>query len=189
MEIRFFCNIAIMNDADWFLDDLYILLQFLLTETAIDQGGEAWYFQLLHVNFFHIPANEIAQNCIQWNQQKQRKTSISSFRKYLETQVANVKMDLFSALEISPLHEGIKFIARILVFANENNWEKIHQEIIHLDSIKLPIFQDYLAEYFPKKQEDLPGKVEILAIKRQQIAEGNSNFTFPFSKKSNSATH
>ncbi|QES87197.1 RecB family exonuclease [Rhizosphaericola mali] len=183
MEIRFFCNIAIMNDAAWFYDDLYILLQFLHMEMVIEQGGEAWYFQLLHNHIFQIPANEIAQNCILWNQQKQRKNSISSFRKFMETQVANVKIDLFSALETTPLHEAVKFITRIFSFAKADNWEKISLEISNLKFVKKHISIEILANYLPKNSKELLPIIEKLAIERRQTKVVITDFIFPFSKE------
>lgn len=181
--MRFFCNIAIMNDVDWVYDDLYILLQFLRTELVIERGGEAWYFQLLHNHFFQIPANEIAQNCILWNQQKQRKNSISSFRKYMETQVANVKIDLFSALETTPIHKAVKFITHILSFAKEDNWEKINKEIDQLEYVKKRFLSEKITSYLPKNHNEFLPAIEKLNIERSQLRLENADFIFPFSKE------
>jgi DNA helicase II / ATP-dependent DNA helicase PcrA len=82
---------------------LILLLKFLAAEHDVPYGGDEMLFELLHLDWFHIPAIEIAKLTVQVSETKftDGKTSL---RRLLHEKSRAPQKDLFS----TTIHEGLK---------------------------------------------------------------------------------
>ncbi|MFT3702967.1 MAG: ATP-dependent DNA helicase [Agriterribacter sp.] len=88
---------------------IILLLKYLAAEHDIPYGGDEMLFELLHFDWFHIPAIEIAKLSLEVAEQKYDKKSTSIRRWLIEQSNAPAK-DLFTPA----MHDGLKKAAIVI---------------------------------------------------------------------------
>src|SRR5213075_2715253 len=86
-----------------------LLLRYLAAEHDVPYGGGEMLFEILHFDWFHIPAIEIARSTVEVSTRKYDDKS-TSLRSHLYTKATAPAKDLFS----QGLHEGLKNASTVL---------------------------------------------------------------------------
>lgn len=87
---------------------IILILKYLAAEHDIPYGGDEMLFEILHFDWFHIPAVEIAKLSVEVSDKKfEEKTSL---RTLLHSKATAIPKDLFS----TGIHEGLKKASAIL---------------------------------------------------------------------------
>ena len=88
---------------------IILILKYLAAEHDVPYGGDEMLFEILHFNWFHIPAIEIAKLTVESSGTKYTDKE-SSLRKLLVDKSAAPAKDLFT----SNIHEGLRKVSGLL---------------------------------------------------------------------------
>lgn len=88
---------------------IILIIKYLAAEHDVPYGGDEMLFEILHFDWFHIPAIEIARLSIEASEKKFTDKE-SSLRKLLHEKATAPAKDLFS----TTLHEGLKKTSALL---------------------------------------------------------------------------
>jgi DNA helicase-2/ATP-dependent DNA helicase PcrA len=83
---------------------IILILEYLAAEHDVPYGGDEMLFEILHFDWFHIPAIEIAKLSVEASEKKYTESK-TSFRKLLHEKANAPAKDLFS----QGIHPGLKF--------------------------------------------------------------------------------
>ncbi len=92
-----------------FIKKIIQLLRYLDAEHYIPYGGDSLLFEILHYDFYNIPAIEIAKLTVESNQRK-FKDEKSSLRKLLSDKANAAPQNLFDF----GIHDGLKKVSKII---------------------------------------------------------------------------
>jgi DNA helicase-2/ATP-dependent DNA helicase PcrA len=116
------------------------ILRFLATEHDTPYSGDEMLFELLHFDWFHIPAIEIAKLTIEVSK-KRNDGYRSSIRQTLAEKAAAPQRDLFTATISEPLKNASRIIEQLISDVSNVTLQQLFERIIREAGVLTAIMQ------------------------------------------------
>lgn len=119
---------------------IVLLLKYLATEHDVPYSGDEMLFEILHFDWFHLPAIDIAKLSIETSQKKYNDSSIS-FRRMLYDKVREPAKDLFSNTIPAGMKEASDNIEKLIAIVPNVTLQQLFENIIRVAGVLNQIMQ------------------------------------------------